>query len=131
MDGTQGGSITSVQNPALPAFRLGRTEVWSRLVLAPMSGYNDQPYRRLCRRFGAALVYTGLISSNAIVYGPGTLGNPRTEEMLQFHPSEQPVVCQLFGSDDGLIIEAARKVESLGAAAIDINLGCATPKVAG
>ena len=123
--------MTDGEMPAQPAFKLGSTEVWGQLVLAPMSGYNDQPYRRLCRRFGAALVYTGLISSNAIVYGPGMLGNPRTEEMLQFHPEEQPVVCQLFGSDETLIIKAARKIEGLGAAAIDINLGCATPKVAG
>lgn len=114
-----------------PAFRLGKTAVWGRLVLAPMSGYNDQPFRRLCRRFGAALVYTGLISSNAIVYGIRAQGNARTEEMLRFHPEERPVVCQLFGSVDSMIVEAARQVEGFGVAAIDINLGCATPKVAG
>ncbi len=117
--------------PALPAFQLGPTSIAAPVVLAPMSGYNDQPFRRLCRRFGAALVYTGLLSSNAIVYGPGPFGNPATAEMLRFHPDEFPVVCQLFGNDDTVIVEAARKVASLGMTAIDINLGCATPKVAG
>ena len=76
-------------------------------------------------------MYTGLLSSNAIVYGPGPFGNSATAEMLLFHPDEFPVVCQLFGSDDEVIVEAARKVESLGMTAIDINLGCAKPKVAG
>lgn len=122
--------MTDGEIGAAPAFWLGGTPVRGRLVLAPMSGYNDQPFRRLCRRFGASLVYTGLLSSNAMVFGPGTLGNPRTEEMLRFHPEEYPVVCQLFGSDERLIIEAARKVAGLGVAAVDINLGCAKPKVA-
>ncbi len=93
-----------------------------------MSGYNDQPFRRLCRRFGASLVYTGLISSNAIVYGRRALGNARTEHACSSIP-ERPVVCQLFGSVDNMIIEAAQLVEGLGVAAIDINLGCPTPKV--
>ena len=120
--------IAETKGRVAPAFRLGDTEVLGRLVLAPMSGYNDQPFRRLCRRFGASLVYTGLISSNAIVYGRRAHGNARTEHMLQFHPEERPVVCQLF---DSMIIEAAQQVEGLGVAAIDINLGCPTPKVAG
>ena len=123
--------IAETKGLVAPAFRLGDTEVLGRLVLAPMSGYNDQPFRRLCRRFGASLVYTGLISSNAIVYGRRAHGNARTEHMLQFHPEERPVVCQLFGSVDSMIIEAAQQVEGLGVAAIDINLGCPTPKVAG
>ena len=113
------------------AFMIGSAPIDGRLVLAPMSGYNDQPFRRLCRRFGAALVYTGLVSAKAIVYGPAPLGNPRTAEMLQFHPDETPVMCQLFGDDAPVIVEAARRVEPLGMVGIDINLGCAKPKVAG
>ena len=112
------------------AFRLGSTSIDGQLVLAPLSGYNDQPFRRICRRFGASLVYTGLISAKSIVYGPPPFGNPRTAEMLQFHPDELPVVCQLFGDEVAVIVEAALKVESLGMASIDINLGCAKPKVA-
>jgi len=113
------------------AFRLGSTSIDGKLVLAPLSGYNDQPFRRICRRFGASLVYTGLISAKSIVYGPPPFGNPRTAEMLQFHPDEMPVACQLFGDEVGVIVDAARKVASLGMASIDVNLGCAKPKVAG
>jgi tRNA-dihydrouridine synthase B len=115
---------------AAGTFRIGTVPIGGRLALAPMSGYNDQPFRRLCRRFGAALVYTGLVSAKSIVYGPPPLGNPRTAEMLQFHPDEIPVVCQLFGDEASVVVEAARRVQGLGMVAIDINLGCAKPKVA-
>lgn len=112
------------------AFAIGDVPVRGPLVLAPMSGYNDQPFRRLCRRFGAALVYTGLLSSKAIIHGPHRLGSPRSQDMLRFHPEEEPLVCQLFGDTGSEIAEAARRIQDLGMAVIDLNLGCAAPKVA-
>ncbi|MGC9347204.1 MAG: tRNA dihydrouridine synthase [Anaerolineae bacterium] len=112
-----------------PANASRATSILGNLILAPMSGYNDQPFRRLCRQLGATAVYTGLLASNAIVYGPKPLGSRRTESMLRFHPEEQPLVVQLFGSEVEVLVEAARKVESLGPAMIDINLGCAKRKV--
>jgi tRNA-dihydrouridine synthase B len=96
-----------------------------------MSGYNDQPFRRLCRRFGASLVYTGLLSSPAIVHGPGRWGARRTAEMLRLHPAEAPLAVQLFGGEEAVIVEAARRIEPLGMDLLDINLGCAKPKVTG
>jgi tRNA-dihydrouridine synthase B len=127
---SQEGDVRAAAGSAC-AFSIGAVPIGGELVLAPMSGYNDQPFRRLCRRFGAALVYTGLVSAKSIVYGPPPLGNPRTAEMLHFHPDELPVVCQLFGDDASVIVEAARRIEPLGMVAIDVNLGCAKPKVAG
>jgi tRNA-dihydrouridine synthase B len=111
------------------AFYAGHVAVHGRVALAPMSGYNDQPFRRLCRRFGASLVYTGLLSSSAIVYGPEPWGAKRTAEMLRLHPEEAPLAIQLFGSDEAIIVEAARRIQPLNAALLDLNAGCAKPKV--
>lgn len=115
--------------PSHVAFTIRDVPVRGRVALAPLSGYNDQPFRRLCRRFGAALVYTGLLSSKAIVYDANPLGSPRSQDMLRFHSEEAPLVCQLFGDTGSEIEEAARNIEHLGMAVIDLNLGCAAPKV--
>ena len=83
-----------------PAFFIRDLPIHGPLILAPMSGYNDQPFRRLCLEFGAALVYTGLLSASAILYG-----SQRSQEMLRFHPDEHPLACQLFGSDVAQCLE--------------------------
>lgn len=109
-----------------PAFHLGSTPISGRLILAPLSGYTDQPFRNLCREMGAALTYTGLLSASGIIYG-----SKRTDSMLRFADDLPPLVCQIFGSDEDLIVEAARRVVDLGGiAALDFNMGCAEPKVA-
>jgi nifR3 family TIM-barrel protein len=112
-----------------PAFHIRDLPIGGPLVLAPMSGYNDRPFRTLCREFGASLVYTGLISVKAIVYGDEPLGNRRTREMLRFHPDEHPVVCQLYDDDPTRIAEAAREVSALPVDVIDLNMGCAKHKI--
>ncbi len=112
-----------------PAFCVGKTPIEGRLVLAPMSGYNDQPFRRLCRRFGASLVYTGLLAANAIYYGASPDGTSRTAEMLRLHPQEEPVAVQLFSGRAAALVIAARAIEHMGMVMIDINMGCAKPKI--
>ncbi len=112
-----------------PAFHIRDLPVGGPLILAPMSGYNDRPFRTLCREFGASLVYTGLISVKAIVYGDEPLGNRRTREMLRFDPREHPVVCQLYDDDPDRIAEAAREVAVLPVDVIGLNMGCAKYKI--
>ncbi|MBN2001799.1 MAG: tRNA dihydrouridine synthase DusB [Anaerolineae bacterium] len=107
-----------------PHFYIRDVPIDGSLVLAPMSGYNDQPFRRLCRKFGAALIYTGLLASKAMVQN-----SPRTLDMMRFHPDEQPLVGQIFGSEIESLETAARMVETAGFAAVDVNLGCADPKI--
>lgn len=107
-----------------PAFFIRDVPIYGPLILAPLSGYNDQPFRRLCLKFGAALVYTGLLSASAILYG-----SQRSREMLRFHPDEHPLACQLFGSDADMLAKAARAVEPLGIDTLDFNMGCAEPKI--
>ncbi len=107
-----------------PAFFIRDVPIHGPLILAPLSGYNDQPFRRMCLEFGAALVYTGLLSASAILYG-----SQRSDEMLRFHADEHPLACQLFGSDADMLAKAARAVETLGIDVLDFNMGCAEPKI--
>ncbi len=94
------------------------------VILAPMAGYTDSPYRRICRRFQAGLVYSDLISSLGICFN-----NEKTMHMLEFNPEEHPVNLQLFGSIPEKLAQAAQRVESLGFKMLDINMGCPAPKI--
>ncbi len=99
-------------------------DITGRLVLAPMAGFTDSPFRRIARRHGAALVYTELVSAEGIARG-----NRKTHELMRFHPEERPIAIQLFGREAGVMAEAARRVEQLGPDVIDINMGCCAPRV--
>ncbi len=97
------------------------------IVLAPMSGITDRPFRRAVRRAGGGLVVSEMIASHAIL-------SEITSEMakLQFSASEEhPVSIQLAGHDPQIMAEAAHIAEQLGASMIDINLGCPAKKVTG
>ena len=94
------------------------------VALAPMSGICDRSFRRLCREAGAGLVYTGLISANALHYR-----NAKTDDMLVFAADEHPVCAQVFGADPTTVAEAAAIAERHGADLVDINMGCSVPKV--
>lgn len=107
-----------------PTFWVRGLPIYGELVLAPMAGYTDQPYRRICRRRGAALVVTELISADGLLHA-----NERTWQMLTFEPAERPIAIQLLGRDAALLEMAARRVEPLGPDLIDLNLGCSVHKV--
>ncbi|MCD6309333.1 MAG: tRNA dihydrouridine synthase DusB [Candidatus Eremiobacteraeota bacterium] len=104
--------------------KIGSLELENPVIMAPLSGYCDSPYRRLVRSFGCALTYSGLISSHALV-----CGNSKTLELLRHDPREKPIALQIFGNDPMLMAEGASILESAGADIIDINLGCGAPKV--
>ncbi len=114
------GTETAVQ----PTFSIRELPVYGPLVLAPMSGYNDQPFRRLCREFGAALVYTGLLSAKATFYG-----SRHNDALLRFHPDAKPLVAQIFGNDAHILVIAAQRIEAAGADVLDLNLGCPERKI--
>ena len=94
------------------------------LALAPMAGVTDAAFRQICRRFGADVIYTEFVSTDAI-----SRGNAKTLKMMQFDPSEQPVICQVFGKDPMMYASATRVIERMGYAGIDINFGCPAYKV--
>ncbi len=113
--------------PLQPGFDIGTTHVCGDLVLAPMSGYSDLPFRSLCRRFGSALSYTEFVSAKEIVRG----GDSHWKKALTFLPWERPVVIQIFDGDEDRLVEAGQRVAELQPDVIDVNMGCSVPKIAG
>lgn len=94
------------------------------LVLAPMAGITDFPFRKICRELGAGLVFSEMLSVEALVRE-----HKRTKGMLITDPGERPVVFQIFGSKPATMAEAARIVSRGEVDFIDINMGCPVPKV--
>ncbi|MDR1640986.1 MAG: tRNA dihydrouridine synthase DusB [Clostridiales bacterium] len=95
------------------------------LILAPMAGVTDWPFRLLCQEKGATHSYTEMISAKALV-----MKSKETALMLEKHPSEGPLGAQLFGSSPSVMGEAAKMIESMGIFdSIDINMGCPAKKI--
>lgn len=104
--------------------RYGPIDTRGPLVLSPMAGYTDHPFRLLCREQGAGLVCTELLSATAMWYG-----SEKTDTMMDFADDERPVGVQIFGADPEHVAHAARLVSARQPDYIDINLGCSVPKV--
>jgi tRNA-dihydrouridine synthase B len=105
-------------------WHIASIEVKNPLVLAPMAGYTDSPYRRICKRFGAGLLYSDLISSLGVCFN-----NVKTMHMLERHPEETPLSLQLFGAIPEKMALASKTIQDKGFELIDINMGCPAPKI--
>lgn len=106
------------------SLRIGNISLDSAVILAPMSGITDQPFRRLVKRYGAGLVVSEMIASRAMIYA-----SRRTLRMSRQSADEAPVAVQLAGCEPEVVAEAARLTVDHGAAIIDINMGCPVKKV--
>lgn len=109
---------------AVKKLQIGNVVLDNNLILAPMAGVTDLPFRLLCREHGAGLVCMEMVSAKAIYFR-----NKNTEELMEIHPDETPVSLQLFGSDPKIISEMARQIEDRPFSILDINMGCPVPKV--
>ncbi len=107
---------------------IGPLQLESPVVLAPLSGITDAPFRRIARREGAALVVSEMIASHAVLQETRQQLKER-RKMAADHVAEAPVAIQLAGCDPALMAEAARVAEGAGARLIDINFGCPAKKV--
>ena len=103
---------------------IGNVTLENNVILAPMAGVTDLPFRLICREMGAALVCMEMVSAKAIYYN-----NKNTEELLKVHPGELPASLQLFGSDPKILSEMAARIEERPYSFIDLNMGCPVPKV--
>ena len=103
---------------------IGSVEIPTRLVLAPMAGVSVQAFRRQGRRYGAGLVCSEMVSCAGLSHR-----NERTLDYLRIGRDEHPLAVQIFGSEPGVMAEAARMVEAVGADLVDINFGCPVRKV--
>ena len=104
--------------------KIGNVVLENNLILAPMAGVTDLPFRLLCKEQGAGLICMEMVSAKAIMYN-----NKNTESLLTIHDGETPVSLQLFGSDPEIISEMAKRIEDRNFAILDINMGCPVPKV--
>jgi len=101
------------------------------VVLGPMAGVTEAPFRAICKRMGADLTYTEMVSAKGLHYSPDAA---EARGILRFAPEEVPCGVQLFGADPAMMAEQARRlVERYGGsiAVIDVNMGCPVPKVVG
>jgi nifR3 family TIM-barrel protein len=104
--------------------KIGNVELQNNLILAPMAGVTDLPYRKICKEHGCGLVCTEMVSAKAILYG-----NKNTIKLLEIDEDEKPVSLQLFGANPDIIAEMAAKVSEENIDIIDLNMGCPVPKV--
>ena len=104
--------------------KIGNVTLENNLVLAPMAGVTDLPFRVLCKEQGAGLICMEMVSAKGIYYN-----NKNTEILLTTTEEERPVSLQLFGSDPQIMSEMAKKIEERPFDILDINMGCPVPKV--
>lgn len=108
------------------AFKIGHLVIENQLILAPMAGVSNSPFRRLSRDFGAGLVYAEMVSDKGLMYD-----NERTKKLLYMTDEEKPMAQQIFGSDLETMVQAALYIDkNSNCDIIDINMGCPVPKVA-
>lgn len=103
---------------------IGNVKLDNPVILAPMAGVTDLPFRVLCKEQGAGLITTEMISAKGIFYK-----SKNTEKLMEIKEEERPVALQLFGSDPELMGEMAKKIEPRNFDILDVNMGCPVPKV--
>ena len=104
--------------------KIGNVTLENNVILAPMAGVTDLPFRLLCKEQGAGLLCMEMVSAKAVHYN-----NKNTEALMEIHPDEQPVSLQLFGSEPDIMAETAARIEERPFAILDVNMGCPVPKV--
>ena len=104
--------------------QIGNVKLENNLVLGPMAGVTDLPFRLLCKEQGAGLLCMEMVSAKGILYN-----NKNTEQLLTIDEAEHPVSLQLFGSDPEIMSEMAKRIEERPFDILDINMGCPVPKV--
>ena len=106
------------------SFLISDVIINNKVVSAPMAGVTDRAFRIIAREHGCGLVFTEMISDQALIYG-----NPKTNVLLDCRGETGPIAVQIFGSNEEYMKRAAEIIAGRGADIIDINMGCPTPKI--
>lgn len=104
--------------------KIGNVTLDNNVILAPMAGVTDLPFRLLCKEQGVGLVCMEMVSAKAIYYN-----NKNTEALMDIDDREMPASLQLFGDDPEIVSSMAARIENKKHAILDINMGCPVPKV--
>lgn len=104
--------------------RIGNIETKNNIFLAPMAGITDLTFRKICRKSGAGLTYTEMVSAKGLFYN-----DKKTPELLALADGESPSAAQIFGSEPDIIGAICEKALSFGSDILDINMGCPAPKI--
>lgn len=104
--------------------KIGSVELSNPVILAPMAGVTDLPFRILAKEMGCGLVYSEMVSDKGLIYG-----NCHTMKMTAIESKERPIAMQIFGSEPESMAQGAKIMEQAGPDIIDINMGCPTPKI--
>jgi tRNA-dihydrouridine synthase B len=110
------------------AFSVGNIPIRGELVLAPMDGFTDSPFRIICRELGSAMSYTEFVNVDELAFSRRA-DNPAMLK-LRFSEAERPIAFQIYGHREDRLVETARRLQDLGPDIIDINLGCSIRKIA-
>ena len=108
----------------LRTLTIGNVKLTNNVLLAPMAGITDLPFRLICKEYGCGMVYTEMVSAKGLYYG-----SQKTEELLRIHPKEHPIGVQIFGSEPEVMGLMAEKISKQDIELIDINMGCPAPKI--
>lgn len=103
---------------------IGNVRLDGPLILGPMAGVTDRPFRLICREMGASLVSAEMVSANAVKFG-----SRKTRKFVDIGPDESPVLMQLFGPDSETMVTAAEALADVPYDILDINMGCPMPKI--
>jgi tRNA-dihydrouridine synthase B len=109
-----------------PTFQIRGIPVYGDLILSPMDGYSDQPFRALARGLGSAMSYTEFINAIDVIHG-----HPHLERKLAFLENERPIVYQVFDDDPDRLVQAVLKLRPRSPDIFDINMGCSAKCVSG
>ncbi|MDE7479227.1 MAG: tRNA dihydrouridine synthase DusB [Lachnospiraceae bacterium] len=114
----------TTDNAACRQLKIGDVILENNVMLAPMAGVTDLPFRLICKEQGAGLLCMEMVSAKAVHFN-----NKNTKALMEIHPDEMPVSLQLFGSEPEIMAETAARIEGRPFAILDINMGCPVPKV--
>jgi tRNA-dihydrouridine synthase B len=118
-----GNKATTIANTT-HAMRIGPYQLKNNLIVAPMAGVTDRPFRQLCKTMGAGMAVSEMVASNSLLWG-----SEKTRRRANHDGEVEPISVQIAGADPGMLAEAARYNVDQGAQIIDINMGCPAKKV--
>ncbi|HEY5994423.1 MAG TPA: tRNA dihydrouridine synthase DusB [Gallionellaceae bacterium] len=104
--------------------RIGKYQLKNNLIVAPMAGVTDRPFRMLCKRMGAGMAVSEMVASNSLLYG-----SEKTKRRANHEGEVDPISVQIVGADPNMLAQAARYNVDNGAQIIDINMGCPAKKI--